>query len=151
MAHAIISLLQGSAFTIPQPSDGASWVPPGCLWVPLVPPSPVWGRGCLRLSSGQKHIFQLKCSHEMSIEIIAIVGEKWSHNGCPKLEECDKHKSGITKKTGLEHVYMKVTKSVQIDALRGLILMLPLARNHCFHFSRFAQTVTKLVAKNLRN
>jgi hypothetical protein len=52
----------------------------------------------------------------MSIEIVAILSEKWSHNGCPKLQECDKDRFGITKKTGLEHVYMKMTKSVQLDA-----------------------------------
>ena len=33
----------------------------------------------------------------------------------------------------------------------GLIFMLPLARNHCFHFSRFAQSVPDLVAKSLWN
>ena len=48
-------------------------------------------------------------------------------------------------------MYMKMSKSVQIDAPWGLILMLPLARNHCFHFSRFAQSVPNLVAKSLRN
>ena len=58
---------------------------------------------------------------------------------------------GTTKKTGLEHMYMTMTKSVQIDTPWGLILMLPLARNHCFHFSRFVQSVPNLVAKSLRN
>ena len=48
-------------------------------------------------------------------------------------------------------MYMQMTKSVQIDVPWGLILMLPLARNHRFHFSRFAQPVPNLVAKSLRN
>ena len=87
----------------------------------------------------------------MSIGIVAILGEKWSHNGCPKLQECDKDRFGLTKKTGLEHACMKMTKPVQIDALWSLISMPPLARNHCFHFSRFAQSVPNLVAKSLRN
>ena len=53
----------------------------------------------------------------MSIEIVAILGEKWSQNGCPKLQECDEDSAGITKKTALEYVYLQMTKSVQIDAL----------------------------------
>ena len=91
---------------------GASWVGASLVG---------GGHGALQLGSGRQQIFQLKCSHEMSILIIILFlwvgGGAWSHNGCPKLEECDKNKSGISKKTGLEHVYMKVTKSVQIDAL----------------------------------
>ena len=31
------------------------------------------------------------------IQIIATLGETWSHNGCPKLQECGKDCSGITK------------------------------------------------------
>ena len=57
--------------------------------------------------------------------------------------------SEIIKNTGLEHMYMKMTKPVQLDLPWGLILMLPLARNHCFHFSIFVQSVPNLVAKSL--
>ena len=48
-------------------------------------------------------------------------------------------------------MYMKIAKSIEIYLSWGLILMLPLARNHCFHFSRFVQSVANLVAKSLRN
>jgi hypothetical protein len=43
--------------------------------------------------------------------ILSKMNSKWY----PDLEECDKNMSGITKKTGLEHMYMKMTQSIQID------------------------------------
>ena len=85
----------------------ASWFPPLlCGVVDASPPG-----------STSNPIIQSKSSHEQGIEIITFVGEQWSHKGCPKLEERDKDRSKITKQTGLEHVRMKVTKSVHIDAL----------------------------------
>ena len=110
----------------------------------LVPPS----RGCLRLGPRRKHIFQLKRSHKMSIEVTYVfygaIMDAWSWK--IMIKHIGNHKT-----IRLEHVYMKVTTSVQIDDLRVLILMLPLAWNHSFRFSRFAQSVPNLVAESRRN
>jgi len=126
-------------------------LPPNCLWPPGSPLSCVGPWMPPPPGSTSNPIIQSKSSHEQGIEIITFVGEQWSHKGCPKLEERDKDRSKITKQTGLEHVRMKVTKSVHIDALWALILMLPLTWNHSFYFSRFAQSVPNLVPKSLQN
>ena len=120
------------------------WVTPGCL---LVPPSPVWGHGWLLPGSRRKQVFQSKRCHEKSIAIISFFNEKWSHNGCQKLEKCDKDWSGSIDKTGLEHVYMKVRKSVDIHDPEELISRLSPRWNHCFHFCILAQAVPNFVAK----
>jgi len=110
-----------------------SWLQdvPG-LQVPPASPSPVWGRGCLRLSSRRKLCFQSTCNHKMDIEIVTCVCETRSHNGCSELQECDKDRPGITKRTGLAHMNMNMTTYVQISCLWDLMLMLPLSlkRHH---------------------
>ena len=70
----------------------------GCPWVLLAPPSPVWARGCLHLGSGQKQIFQLKRSHEMSIEMITFVVKHGATMDAQSLKNVITNKSGITNK-----------------------------------------------------
>ena len=48
-------------------------------------------------------------------------------------------------------MYMKIQKSMELYLIWGLILMLPLVRNHCFHFSSFVQSVPNFVAQSLQN
>ena len=57
---------------------GVSSVSPGCL---LVPPSPVWGHGCLQPSSRMKRIIQSKRSQKNSIEIVVFLNRNGLPNG----------------------------------------------------------------------
>ena len=51
------------------------------------------------------------------VRISCNILSKMESKRVAKFEECDKDRSGITQKIGLEHMYMEMTKSVQIDAL----------------------------------
>jgi hypothetical protein len=83
------------------------------------------------------------------VEIIVNPSSKWISKGHPYLEECDKDRSGITKNTGLQHVYEKLKKTAQVHVLEELILMVLRGWNHCFHFCQFAPSVSSFVAKSL--
>ena len=69
----------------------------------------------------------------------------------PKCVKCGKHVKEIMKKTGLGNKHMKITKQVETQTLQSLIFVSTPTRNRSFHLSRFAQTLTKMVPKNIQN
>ena len=100
---------------------------------------------------GLSSIIKRSNHQESQDEIIVTSSPPWSAKGYPYLEKCGKDRSGIAKKTGLQHVYEKMTNAAQVHVLKNWTFMCSPTRNQCFHFWRFRQSVPTFVAKRLRN
>ena len=68
-----------------------------------------------------------------------------------KCIKCDTTVEQIMKNQRPENMHIQITEVNETQALASSIFVSTLERNRSFHFSRFAQKVSKLVATGLRN
>ena len=68
-----------------------------------------------------------------------------------KCIKCDTIVEQIMKKQRPENLHIQITEINETQALASSIFVSTRTRNRSFHFSRFAQKVSKLVAAGLRN
>ena len=124
---------------------------PGLLGGSWFPPSSVMRPGWPRRASTRKSDFLYFGVLEIHSQNNCKMLSKMELQRIPKCVKCGKHVKEIMKKTGLGNMHMKITKQVETQTLQSLIFVSTPTRNRSFHLSRFAQTLTQMVPKNIQN